>query len=192
MKTKPNETPTLIESVTSRLSRLFSLGGAKRPDPPAASGTDTKPRPKVTRVRRPKAVEEPAVEAGDLRRLIEEQVTANLSDPEFSVVRLAKLMKVSRTMLFTIMHDEFGITPSKYIQEQRLARSQALLDSGMRPRAVAMTCGYSDPKYFSKVFRKEYGMLPTAYYDNRHSPQGNPSTITPTQNSSTITPTQNP
>lgn len=55
-------------------------------------------------------------------------------------------------------------TIKSFIQEQRMKRAILLLTDGKMPVIeVAYTVGYSDAAYFSNVFKKIFGITPTAY-----------------------------
>lgn len=94
---------------------------------------------------------------------IRDFVLAHLSDEKLSVETMAAQLKVSRTNLYTIVHREFGVTPANFILDLRLKNAETLLKQGLKVREVAMKCGFIDPKYFSKVFKKYYGILPSSY-----------------------------
>ena len=94
---------------------------------------------------------------------IREFVLAHLSDESLSVETMAAQLKVSRTNLYTIVHREFNVTPADYILDLRLKKAETLLKEGLKVREVAMKCGFADPKYFSKVFKKYYGILPSTF-----------------------------
>lgn len=90
-----------------------------------------------------------------------------LSDENLGVEFMAAHLKMSRTGLYALVHEAFDMTPANYILQCRLERAVELLDQGKKVREVSFRCGFSDPKYFSKVFRKYKGVLPSAY--NNHS-----------------------
>ena len=94
---------------------------------------------------------------------IYDYVLAHLSDENLNVDLMATQLKVSRTNLYTLVHREFGVTPANLILNLRLNYAAALLKEGLKVREVAMKCGFIDPKYFSKVFKKYYGILPSNY-----------------------------
>ena len=57
-----------------------------------------------------------------------------------------------------------GLPPMTYIQMLRLEASRdAIRDGEKRISAVASMCGFSDAAYFSRCFKKRYGMTPTEY-----------------------------
>ena len=58
-----------------------------------------------------------------------------------------------------------GVTPKQYIQNKQLSRARDILngDDCTSIHAVALSVGYDDALYFSRVFRAKYGQSPTAY-----------------------------
>ena len=148
-------------------------------EPPESNAPD---KPKMVRrsrirVRRtmPKAAEKEDNEMDDattpiyelpseeIGSAIYDYVLAHLSDENLNVDLMATQLKVSRTNLYTLVHREFGVTPANLILNLRLKNAEELLKEGLKVREVAMKCGFIDPKYFSKVFKKYYGILPSNY-----------------------------
>lgn len=59
-----------------------------------------------------------------------------------------------------------GITPIEYLQQTRIAAAKKLLEqTAEQMNEVIYKSGYSDPKAFRKVFKKNVGMTPKAYRD---------------------------
>lgn len=57
---------------------------------------------------------------------------------------------------------------SKYLNGLRIRHAEELIASGISSmEALASSCGYSDPVYFSKVFKRVTGKTPTAYIKQR-------------------------
>lgn len=55
-----------------------------------------------------------------------------------------------------------GVTPFEYIEGRRLETARHMLgDPGLRVKQVAEACGYEDALYFSRVFRRRFGVPPT-------------------------------
>lgn len=99
----------------------------------------------------------------DAMASIHQYVVDHVSDETLSVDSMAAGMKTSRTGLYMLMRDLYGVTPASYILNIRLERAKLLLSEGRSTREVSNSCGFSDPKYFSKVFRKYFGVLPTTF-----------------------------
>ncbi|RVU03019.1 hybrid sensor histidine kinase/response regulator [Mucilaginibacter limnophilus] len=92
--------------------------------------------------------------------LIEEHI----ADPELSVEDLSKRTHMSRVGFYKKMLQLTGKTPVEYIKYMRLQRAVQLLEkSRMTISEIAYEVGYSDPKYFTKVFKAQFGKLPSAY-----------------------------
>ncbi|WP_436697008.1 helix-turn-helix transcriptional regulator [Lactiplantibacillus pentosus] len=52
--------------------------------------------------------------------------------------------------------------PSAYLMKLRLQQARTLLEKGgLSVNAVARTVGYQDPYYFSKLFKRYFGVTPT-------------------------------
>ena len=60
--------------------------------------------------------------------------------------------------------DKFGSSPKAYIDTLRIDLAQKLLTkNGMTVSEVAYSVGYSEPLYFSAVFKKATGISPTEF-----------------------------
>lgn len=98
--------------------------------------------------------------AQKLKAFIEE----NINNPDLSVQDLAQSMNVSRTILFVRMKNIFDSSPNNYVLNTRINHAkQLLLEPNVRVSDVAYRCGFSDPKYFSRCFKKLTGCLPKDY-----------------------------
>ncbi len=60
---------------------------------------------------------------------------------------------------------QYEISPMEYLQEVRLKKSEDLLmnQHNLSLKEIAEVVGFRDPLYFSKVFRKSYGVSPSEY-----------------------------
>ena len=57
-----------------------------------------------------------------------------------------------------------GKTITEYINEVRLKKSIELLKSGnVNITEIAIICGFNDVNYFSRLFKKKYGVSPTKF-----------------------------
>lgn len=58
-----------------------------------------------------------------------------------------------------------GENPSAYIQKIRLEKAQRMLkvEPDMSIGEIALKCGFEDFAYFSRVFKKKYGVMPSQY-----------------------------
>ena len=76
---------------------------------------------------------------------------------------LHHLCGISGTYFRKIFLSRFGRSPQNYITTKRMAHAMSILDSGdfTSIKEVALSVGYSDPLYFSKIFKKMYGVSPS-------------------------------
>ena len=62
------------------------------------------------------------------------------------------------------MKSVFNTSPNNYLLNQRIERAKELLrQPDVYVADVAYRSGFSDPKYFSKCFKKLTGMTPTEF-----------------------------
>ncbi|OKS86845.1 hypothetical protein RG47T_2302 [Mucilaginibacter polytrichastri] len=91
-------------------------------------------------------------------------VETNITNPNFSVEELSRLMLLSRVSLYKKLLTLTGKTPVDFIRNIRLEKAVQLLEkSKLNIANVAYEVGFGNPTYFAKVFREEYGMLPSEY-----------------------------
>ena len=95
---------------------------------------------------------------------------ANMYRTDISVETLADMLGISRVTLYRKFMEEVGVSPADYIHGQRMRRAKELLSVSRLPiRQVALAVGYSDPLYFSSVFRRFRGCSPSAYRKEKQS-----------------------
>lgn len=77
---------------------------------------------------------------------------------------IADRLGITPEYLGTQFHKETGETFSTYIRNYRISKAKELLvGTSMKLKEISERVGYSDPKYFSKVFRDVTGKLPAEY-----------------------------
>lgn len=80
-----------------------------------------------------------------------------------TVKELAEIASMSEKNFIRYFHFNVGISPKRYLIEQRMKYATELLaDQETSITEIAQAVGYSDPYCFSKAFRKYYGESPTA------------------------------
>ena len=88
----------------------------------------------------------------------------NVSNADYSVDQLSKEMNMSRVSLYKKVLLLTGKTPIEYIRFYRLKKAAQLLEKSQLTIAeIAYEVGFNNPKFFSKYFKLEYNMLPSAY-----------------------------
>ena len=77
---------------------------------------------------------------------------------------VAAKLHVSEEYLSTQFKKQTGRTFTETIRKYRIENvKELLLKSTLKLNQIADMVGYSDPKYMSKVFKDEVGMLPAEY-----------------------------
>ena len=83
---------------------------------------------------------------------------------DFNVDDLCLEMGMSRSSLYNKVKALTDHSPSDFIRQIRLKEGASLLRSKKYTVAeVSDMLGFSDPKYFTDIFKKHYGMTPSAY-----------------------------
>lgn len=77
---------------------------------------------------------------------------------------LAQQVNLSVSYLCRIFKQDTGRSINQYISERRMSRAVELLTGTRMPvKSVALTVGFDDQMYFSRLFHKTYRMTPSAY-----------------------------
>ena len=99
-----------------------------------------------------------------MRRVIK-YVEANLANSDANVTDMASAAAVSSASLYRKMNTLLGVSPANFLQEARLTHAAKLLlkEDNVSVADVACKCGFDNRKYFSKCFKKRYGMSPSDY-----------------------------
>ena len=84
------------------------------------------------------------------------------SDSEYNIERLSDEMSMSRGHLYRKIKGITTLTPVDFLREYRLKRGYELLKKrDLNINEVAYSVGFSSPAYFSKCFKKLFGVTPT-------------------------------
>jgi AraC-like DNA-binding protein len=82
----------------------------------------------------------------------------------FSIHDLAEGIGVSKSKLYRKTISLTGLSPSDFMKEYRLEKALGMIEKqGTNISEVAYGSGFSSPSYFSKCFKKRYGILPSEY-----------------------------
>jgi DNA-binding response OmpR family regulator/two-component sensor histidine kinase len=95
-------------------------------------------------------------------------VNEHLDDSDFGVEDLAKEVGLSRAQLHRKMKDMTGIAVSEFVRNIRLEQAVRLLEEQkINVTQVAYSVGFSNLAHFSTVFRKQFGVSPTEYIEQK-------------------------
>jgi transcriptional regulator GlxA family with amidase domain len=86
-------------------------------------------------------------------------------DGRLSVGDLADVAGLSRAHFSRIFTASEGLPPAEFVLQKRLGRAAKLLTkvADIPIKEVSALCGFDDPNYFSKVFRRLYGTNPSDF-----------------------------
>lgn len=99
-----------------------------------------------------------------------EYIKSNYYNP-IRITDIASYVCVNRSYLYTLFMNELEISPQQYLSSFRISKACDMLKVTDLPiESIALSCGYSDPLVFSKAFRHEKGMPPSAYRRSHRTP----------------------
>lgn len=91
-------------------------------------------------------------------------ITERIADPDLKIDDIARAIGMSRSVLYGKIKSAVGMTPVDFVRHIRIMRATELLQqTNDTLTTIAYSVGFSDPKYFSKVFKKEIGIIPSEY-----------------------------
>lgn len=94
---------------------------------------------------------------------IEKNFSTNIS-----IAELADISGYSERQFTRLFRSAFSMTPGRYITLLRLQKAQQLILSTDLPIGdIAMSCGYEDQNYFSRMFKRATGFAPSEYRRKR-------------------------
>lgn len=95
-------------------------------------------------------------------------VQENFSNPDLSIDMVCSELGVSSAYFSTVFKKETGKTFLNYLTECRMTEAERLLImEDEKTYIIAEKVGYSDPGYFSYVFKKWFGVSPMKYKKQR-------------------------
>jgi AraC-like DNA-binding protein len=94
----------------------------------------------------------------------------HISDQDLKIEDMADAVNLGRTVFYGKIKSIVGMAPFDFLRHIRMQRAEDLISrSQMNISEVAYAVGFTDPKYFTKCFKKETGMTPTEYRDKNGS-----------------------
>lgn len=90
-------------------------------------------------------------------------ILEHLSDSDYSIDSLCREMAMSRTLFYVKLKSFTGKSPQDFIRIIRLERAAQMLRNGRSVSDAAALTGFENPKYFSTVFKKYFGVSPSKY-----------------------------
>lgn len=94
-------------------------------------------------------------------------IHSELNNPEFNATFVADKMAISTSQLSRKLNQITGFSTSSYILQVKFSKAKKMLhNTSITVGEVADTCGFYDLSYFSRMFKKEFGITPSQYQKN--------------------------
>ncbi len=91
-------------------------------------------------------------------------IKENIANHSLTVDLLADKFNLSRSSLFRIFKTSFGISPKEYIINKRMElASKMLIQTSHSIKSIALSVGFENSMYFSKIFKQRFGLTPSEY-----------------------------
>ena len=95
---------------------------------------------------------------------VQKYIDDNFSDATLSLETLSRQFSYNKKYLSSIFKSQMKVGIVEYLNTVRIQNACTLIEQGFSSvNDIAMQCGFSDPQYFSKVFRAKMGGSPSAY-----------------------------
>ena len=103
----------------------------------------------------------------DIVEEIRSNILLNFSDCSYELDKFLRSLPFSYDYLRKLFKKEMGITPHQFLSDKRLDTAAEYLGSTFHDPGniadVARQCGFNEPLYFSRMFKKKYGTAPSFY-----------------------------
>ena len=130
---------------------------------PQSQHTEDRPAPVKYQLEEPKIVDEDEEMMSRLMDFIEKHI----GEEDLRAEDMASAMNLGRTVFYRKLKLLVGVTPTEFLRQVRIQRAIQLITLSKKPVSeIAYSVGFSDPKYFSKCFKKETGMSPSEYREH--------------------------
>ena len=148
---KPYEEQKLIHSVREAMGYIRHLGAIP-----------------WEQISRPRNYERTGIASEDTRlTLVKEDINQFIEAhymEELSMKTVARIMNYSDAYFCKLFKQCFHVNFSTYLNEFRIQKARSLLENPrINVKDIGLSCGYSDPNYFSRVFKRISGKTPSEY-----------------------------
>ena len=104
-----------------------------------------------------------------LLELLFSKLEENWQNAGFDVDDYCKAMAMSKSQLYRKTIALTGLSPNIFLKEFRLEKAKELMKKQRYTISqITFDSGFTSPSYFTKCFKKKYGLLPMAYLDLLH------------------------
>ncbi len=170
----PEATPALSGAPAAETQAAPSAAPGVAPASEAGSAPESAPAPEPVelqeyRLSAPQIIEEDHLMMEKLMKFIEEHI----ADENLKIDDMAEAVGMGRTVFYGKIKAIVGMAPSDFLRTLRMQRAEELIvRSNLTFSQVSFSIGFSDPKYFTKCFKKETGMTPSEYRKLKREAEG--------------------
>lgn len=99
--------------------------------------------------------------------IIEMAIMENFTNPNYDINDSYSQCSICKERARKIFKKEKGITPIQFLKQKRIELAKHLLTqkhfNALNINEIAYNCGFEDPAFFSRIFKKETGVAPSQY-----------------------------
>ena len=101
--------------------------------------------------------------SGDIIRTAKKYIEDHF-DKDISLDDVSRVVNISPYYFSKVFKEESGLNFIEYLTNIRIDKAKELLEnSNLSIKEICVSCGYTDPNYFSRSFKKNVGVTPTEY-----------------------------
>ena len=166
-KRHPSNTADATSEAPIKVTQKDAEDAANAPTTPIAEAATTPEEPTA-----PAPQEATATPTAEMPKVIDEAFIAraralvmqHLDDADWTIEAFAREMKLSQPVFSNKLRTQTGMLPNDLIREIRMEEACRLIRAGGHDIAtISYMVGFSDPKYFTRVFKKQYGVPPSKF-----------------------------
>ena len=102
-------------------------------------------------------------------QLLFTKLEENWQDPDFDIPEYCQAMAMSQSQLYRKTTVLTGVSCNVLLKEFRLRKAKDLMkEKRYTISQITFESGFTSPSYFTKCFKKKYGLLPMEYIDMLH------------------------
>lgn len=114
-----------------------------------------------------------ATNTNQLIAVAKSYIEENMGNDQLNLEKVSNFVGLSRIYFCKRFHQSEGISFSNYLKEARIKKAKALLtQTSMKVFEVGNAVGFSNPKYFSYVFKQATGQTPLEYQKKEQEGNG--------------------
>lgn len=103
----------------------------------------------------------------NVTQIIVHEIINNYTDVDFDLEKAYKLLPLSKEHVRKTFIKEHGVSPLQFLKQKRISLAKQLLsqkkEDYYRISEIANACGFDDPAYFCRIFKKETGTSPQKF-----------------------------